>query len=50
MAESAKFQTWLKIRLGHIAVLEDKISRNIDSEVKVEVKQNGKWVTQSNIR
>jgi hypothetical protein len=45
MVESDKFQLWLRLQLGHIALLEDQISRNLENEVKVEVKRNGQWVT-----
>jgi hypothetical protein len=44
MANSDKFLLWLQIQLGHIAVLDDKVSRNLIHEVKIEVKRAGSWV------
>lgn len=47
MVESDKFQLWLRLQLGHMAVMEDQVSRNLSNEVLVEVKRNGKWVPMS---
>lgn len=44
MANSAKFQFWVKIQLGHVMVLEDSVTRDLDKQVKCEVKRNGRWV------
>jgi hypothetical protein len=43
MAESAKFQLWLRLTLGHIAVEEASFEIPM-SEIKVEVKRAGRWV------
>jgi peptide chain release factor 2 len=43
MANSHKFLLWLQLQLGHLAVLDDKVSRNLSSEVKIEVKRSGRW-------
>lgn len=52
MAESKKFQQWAKIRAAHITGNEAEAKRRVDqamspANLKVEVKQNGKWVETS---
>lgn len=51
MAESPKFDLWLKKTLGKLAVEEEAIELkladylgNVENDIKVEVKEDGRWV------
>lgn len=45
MAESSKFQTWLKVQTGQLALVESRVEREMTPEnIRVEVKQEGRWV------
>jgi len=50
MAYSEKFRTWNHLeamrRTGEQAAIEEKVSRMM-RDIRVEVKQNGKWVEES---
>lgn len=51
MYNTEKFQKWLeleiKIRSGELAIIEAKVDK-IMKNVKVEIKEDGKWVDASN--
>lgn len=46
LVKSAKFDLWLKQTTGRIAVIEAETQLDPiqDDDIKVEVKQNGRWV------
>lgn len=45
MVKSDKFQLWLRLETGRIAVVEDNLASFAipDSEVKIEVRSGGRW-------
>jgi protein subunit release factor B len=45
MTETKKFQTWLKIQLGHETMVEYKVSEDLrPRNLKIEGVENGEWV------
>lgn len=45
MAESPRFQAWLKMQLGHDTLIKSQVERDMwPVNIKTEVQQDGKWV------
>lgn len=46
MINSPKFQLWLRIETGRIAVTEDNLAnfQIPNSEIKIEIRQGNRWV------
>ena len=48
MVQSKQFQEWIKIEaaraMGQLSDINDRVGRELTRNVKVEVKDNGRWV------
>lgn len=46
MVHSPKFQLWLRIETGRIAVVEENLANFAipESDLKIEIRQGGRWV------
>jgi protein subunit release factor B len=48
MAESSTFQAWIKMKLGRDDLLKAEVERSMwPHNIKTEVRENGRWVTES---
>ena len=54
MVQSKEFQEWIRIEAaratGQLAELNDHVDRELANNVKVEVKENGRWIEQKEER
>jgi hypothetical protein len=54
MAESKKFQDWCRLEAcrvtGKLAEIEEYLDREMATNIKVEFKQDGRWVDENDIK